>query len=238
MISGGFARGRRGARVGQARVIIVGGDRNRVVGWMVVGAGLLLGCSGCVCPGAGNCAVVPDDCSPRCGQTACPSRRTTCSVEGPPSAGVRETACPVGPSGRPRLCRACGWRGRPPKKRVEPAHYMHPRFHPVPVQPVFSRHTGQSSVVPSDGVPAEVTPPIPEEIVPPEPEPIERGASQPGPGGQEDQVTRTPRRLPGSSGSSGWMLSRSPADEKGPALGARSNTKGRTIKQRVRLVKP
>ena len=103
--------------------------------------------------------------------------------------------------------------GQPLRARIDARHYRHPRFHPVPLQPVFSPRCGEPPVtdlgtVPGDShVPAVppvegapqieiILPPLtPEGMTPPKAEPEQR-----------DRVTRLPGRLQTASRPGSWIF--------------------------------
>lgn len=142
------------------------------------------------------------------------------------------------PGSRLLACRSCGR-----SRRAVPAevgYQSHPRFHPVPVEPVFLPRSGPVPVVhnrmnprdhsaprpsPDAGAPqihAAPSAPVPEQIRTPPPGPK-----------KEDRVTRAPRRLGTASRSRSWIFNPPTPGKLEPAVEARLSTQanGRWIRR-------
>lgn len=196
------------------------GVGKRSIGWVATGCCLVLVCSGCrfgqhwqgakwrywITQGPGPADWA--ECAADARQTGCPTdgdRASTCTSE---------SIQPCGPS--PCGCRLAGrldCAGSGSGAEVGVAYYRHPRFHPVPLRPVFSSPfaavpIAEPLVVPPDALqpiiqPGAIPPRI--EVVPPAPvlEEILRPQPEPQP---EDRLTSVPRRLPPRPDSRSWIF--------------------------------
>jgi len=241
-------------------------DRGGTIRLVVVGCFLICAYSGCCPIQPRRCAPLPDDCSSKCAPACklndrprdCEETLPLCEVSGEDSAVQADAeACEAAPmscevscgpdDGVPceapvlgiwqRLCVACRCPGLPAKEMVETAYYRHPRFHPVPTRPVFSRRIdfpGPVGVTPPEDGPAPIhmTPPapVPEEIRTPRPQSDEIGVPR-SESQQPDRITQVPRRLPPVPRSSSWLLNQSPTSPSGPELQAQSKPSGQSIKR-------
>lgn len=139
-----------------------------------------------------------------------------------------------------RIRRVWGDLGQPLRARIDARRYRHPRFHPVPLQPVFSPLCGEPPVadlgtVPGDShvpamPPGEGAPqieiilpaPTPEGMTPPKAEPQQR-----------DRVTRSPGQLQTASRPGSWIfyppMPRRPAPSIPPSQDRRRPGGGRAV---------
>jgi len=160
-------------------------------------------------PGPDSQAELPDQMAPEVPGL----QEATCGSRCPP------VSCDIPVTLEPGLLLdriRCVWGdlGQPLRARIDARRYRHPRFHPVPLQPVFTPRCGEPPVadlgtVPGDShVPAmpagegapqiEIILPAPiyEGITPPKAEPEQR-----------DRVTRLPRQLQTASRPGSWIFS-------------------------------
>ncbi|MBN2477159.1 MAG: hypothetical protein JXB62_21305 [Pirellulales bacterium] len=254
------------------------GGKNKKLATVFVGCCLVSCCLGCYGPWVRHGVLLRGDWSLECNRVPWLDRRSSSRAErcdsqggqecGPALPPVRLPEFPAelpGDAGGPqpaayqactshscgaspgRVCRKCGLPERPVQAAVN--YQNHPRFHPVPTRPVFSRRDDDgrldrpcglqpsrvSNAVPDPTAspdrrpgPIEITPPapVPEEIQTPAPEPqqIDQGE-------QQDRVTKAPRRLPKGATPPSWVFDPLGLDRLRVQLEAQSRSAGSSVKR-------
>jgi len=156
---------------------------------------------GCLPPAPGGCVAEPLP------TAAPPPMIPQAEQAAMPAASDCQLCASQAPGRRIRPCRGCG-RGflaaAPVAVAAETAHYVPPRFHPVPTRPVFAPEASPAPEVHRLMQPPGGTMPAPQiEIVPPMREVI---PTPPASAADEDRVTQTPRRLAVRSRGSSWIF--------------------------------
>lgn len=189
-----------------------------------------------------ECSGPGEECTPACRPVpGCEEALPAKPAEEAPSPGQADSQIPwppetdeasaaAAPGDREGICSTCGGRGLPLLAGVVPAGYIHPRFHPVPLQPVFYPAEGQAvglnhGMGPEGGgpppmPPREGTPRI--EMVIPAPAtehiPPPKADSE-----EEDRLARVPRRVETASQPRSWIFSAPP---NGAPVGTAEATSG------------
>ena len=214
------------AEMGNDGEFAVGIGNIRLIGLLSIGTCLLLVSSGCWrpcvrhgCPPVYSTEAVVDAAGTQ--QPGCDDSCSPGACDAGEEMRVSERGC--------RTCRHLRPLARLGRPVVEAAYYNHPRFHPVPVRPVFSPRF--SPVPTSDALIPEVlpTPPAlpPEqiELIPPGAVPEQIRTRQPQPE-HGDRLTREPRAFAPAGQAGSWIFRPSAPQVSNPLTAARLERQG------------